>query len=704
MNRRSRYITAPRGPVLFGDGGLFSGLDRAPRLVVMGWAIMLVLGLYGIRLWQLQFFEGGSYVAKAEQQQSRLIYISPSRGVIFDRNGRPLVRNIPAYNLTITPGMLPEDPERERAVLERVAQMVGLPYSSEHQPNAPEYRPEPWMVGRAQYPPIGEKPDPGILEMVDEVRYLRPYSPLVVSRNLERDTALVISQESGVTMPGVGVEVVSRRNYISGTLTSQVLGFLGSVPPEDVAEFEAQGYNPNTDKIGKTGIEAAAEESLRGVPGRRYVEEDVLGQELGVKYELAPRAGDNIYLTLDFELQRVADAALQAALTRTHSLRGVVLAMDPRDGQVLVMVSLPTYDNNIFSGRVDMEELQRIQDNIHRPLINHAVSDQVPSGSVFKVIPATAGLQEGTLNRFTTVSCPGRILLRNKLAPDNPALAQPFYCWNRGGHGSVNVVEALAQSCDVFFYETMGGFEDTEMTGLGVKKLTEYARLFGLGDYTGVDILGEAAGLVPDADWKRHTYHQTWTTGDTYNLSIGQGSLLVTPIQMINVMATVANGGTRYKPQLIHHITDPDGNIVRTYTPEVLKVLPVDASVWQTVHEGLEAAVDHGSAPRARIDGVRVAGKTGTAEYCDDLAIKAKLCPVPADQTLPTHAWFMAYAPAEAPEIVVLAWVYNGGEGSTIAVPVVHDVMDYYFKRKAGLIEPGAYYTPTLSLTPTPIP
>ncbi|HDQ34956.1 MAG TPA: penicillin-binding protein 2 [Chloroflexi bacterium] len=638
-----------------------SWIQRAPRLAVMGWVIILVLGIYLIRLWQLQFLERRYYEALAEQQQYRLDTVSPPRGIIYARNGETLVRNIPAYNITITPGYLPAERERERAVLERLSLLIDVPYER-------------------------------LFEEIDAVRYHRPYAPRVVLRNADREIALLVAQEGGITMPGVDVEIVTRRSYAYGALTSQAVGFLGPIPPEQVAAYEASGYNPNVDRIGYAGVEASTEEYLRGEPGRRYILENVLGQELDVISERAPIAGDNIHLTLDVELQQVAETALLEQMEAVGSQRGVVIAMDPRDGQVLAMVSLPTYDNNIFARQITEEELTALYENPHQPLINHAISDQVPPGSIYKIIPATAALQEGVINRYTTVNCPGRILLPNKLFPNDPGAAQPFVCWiylqHGGGHGPVNVIDALAQSCDIFFYQVGGGWSDTNFTGLGLERLTEYTRRFGLGERTGIDIPGEARGLVPTARWKRLNYQETWTTGDTYNLSIGQGFLLATPLQMLNSLNAIANGGTLYQPQLIHHITDANGLTVRDYTPQVIGTLDVDASVIQLVREGLYLAVADGTASRARLENVTVAGKTGTAEYCDDIAIANALCPVPEGRTLPSHAWFMAYAPYEAPEIAVIAWVYNGGEGSTVAAPIAQEVMQFYFDRQAGLLEP----------------
>jgi penicillin-binding protein 2 len=264
-------------------------------------------------LWQLSFWKG-HYSAEAEEQLTRLVHLSPSRGVIFDRSGELLVRNIPAYNVTIIPGELPEDPERERAVLERLSRLIDVPYSSVE--TAEPYPLELWMVGRAQFPPFGELPSPGLIEMVDEVRYLDPFAALIVAENVDRELALLISQESGVTMPGVDVEAVE--------------------------EFEAQGYNANIARIGYAGIESSAEEYLRGVPGRKYVRKDVLGQELGVVGEvIEPVSGDNVYLTLDMELQEVAVEALSEQMELVGSQRGVVIALDPRDGQILRWSCLP---------------------------------------------------------------------------------------------------------------------------------------------------------------------------------------------------------------------------------------------------------------------------------------------------------------------------------------------------------------------------
>lgn len=626
-----------------------------PRLFVLGWMFMAVMGVYGIRLWQLQILEGGSYVSQAEAQQYSIIPLTPQRGVIFDRNGVQLVRNVPAYDIVVTPGELPEDREQERAVLLRLSTMIDMPYETLLAKIAP---------GRG-----------------------RPYTPLTVARNVPREKALLVAQESGVTLPGVTVKTVARRSYPSGPLTAQILGYMGPISEQEAEAYKALGYDPNTDLVGKVGIEAVAESSLRGVPGRKVVEADVLGRELRVLDVVEPVTGDNVYLTLDLALQQKAQEALQQTLDALGgNRRGAVVVLDPRTGEVLALVSLPTYDNNLFARGITAKEYQELLDNVHNPLLNHAIFDAVPPGSTFKIVTASAALQEGVIAAWQELYCPGTIKLPNKFAPNDPGLAQTFYCWNRAGHGWVNVYQALAQSCDIYFYKVGGGFEEAKLKGLGVQRLTAYARQFGLGEVTGIDLYGESAGLVPDDRWKRLVYQETWSTGDTYNLSIGQGFLTTTPIQMANVVSVIANGGTLYRPQLIHHVVDAEGNLIRSFQPEVIRKVELSPEVIATVRTGLELAVSEGTAWRTRFPDIRVAGKTGSAEYCDDLAIKAKLCPVGPGQTLPTHAWFVGYAPAEAPELAIAVWVYNGGEGSSVAVPIAKQVFEFYFQRKAGTL------------------
>jgi penicillin-binding protein 2 len=467
--------------------------------------------------------------------------------------------------------------------------------------------------------------------------------------------------------------VESVRDYPHGPLVSQIVGYLLPIPEEGEQAYREEGYDPATDRIGRAGIEATYEDALRGKKGERIIEADVLGRVLRVIEErAAPLPGDNVALTIDLALQRAVDEALQVGMGQADSPRGVAIAMNPQTGEILAMVSRPTYDNNIFVEGVSQRDWERWQ-GVHRPLINHAVSDAVPPGSVFKIVMASAAMEEGVLTPRTQLRCPGRIVVPNKYYPNDPGQAQPFYCWNEAGHGSLDVVGAIAQSCDVFFYKTGGGFEETDFDGLGVERIAEYARLFGLGEPTGVELPAESGGLVPSSEWKRHTYGESWSTGDTYNLSIGQGFLEVTPLQMLNAVNVVANGGTLLRPRIVHHVESAEGEPVLPFEREIIRTIPVSEEYFALVREGMEGAVVYGTAARrGQVGDVRIAGKTGTAQFCDDI-----MCGVGFEQ--PEHAWFAAFGPVEDPEISVIVYLYNGGEGSTTAVPVVREILAHTF-------------------------
>ncbi|MBC7227687.1 MAG: penicillin-binding protein 2 [Thermoflexales bacterium] len=631
----------------------------APRLLLLGLFLPLVLTVYALRLYRLQVVETELWVARAHQQRTELVSLPAPRGLIYSRDGEPLVRNVPAFQVVIIPAYLPEDEVQRETELRRLAALLGMPYSS------------------------GNPAQPGLRERVERVSdpnsvAYAPYDPLIVATNVDRTVALIIAQGQEFAFPGVRVDVVSRRQYPYGSLVSQLVGYLGAIPAERAQEYTEKGYDPATDRIGYAGVEMTFESWLRGTPGQRYQETDILGRAVRVLGdEIPPTPGHNVYLTIDLELQRVAQEALQRGMDRVNSRRGVVIAMNPQTGEILAMVSLPTYDNNLFAEGISLEEYTRLLEDPHRPLVNHAIADQLPPGSIFKIVPAAAALQEGVLTARTRLNCPGTIMLPNKYYPNDPERAQPFYCWKKSGHGWLDVVHGLAFSCDIFFYQVGGGYERFE--GLGLDRIVQYAHLFGLGELTGIELEQEAPGLVPTARWKRLTIGENWSTGDTYNISIGQGYLLVTPLQMLNVMAATANGGTLYRPRIVHHITDAQGNVVQPFRPEIIRTLPISPENWSLIQQGLEGAVAYGTATRAQVAGVRVAGKTGTAQFCDDIARQMGICREGFAQ--PTHAWFMAYAPVENPEIALIVFIYNGGEGSTAAVPVAQEILDWYFRR-----------------------
>jgi penicillin-binding protein 2 len=349
--------------------------------------------------------------------------------------------------------------------------------------------------------------------------------------------------------------------------------------------------------------------------------------------------------------------------------------MDPRTGEVLALVSLPSYDNNLFSGGISSSDYAQLSTDPNHPLMNHAISGQYPPGSTFKLVSATAVLEDKIVDETTFLRCGGTLYLPNKYFPDDITRAQPFYCWYRRGHGDLNIVGALIQSCDIYFYQAVGGYRD--LVGLGYERLADYAHEYGYGDVTGIDLAGEAPGLIPDDRWKRQVYGEHWVTGDTYNAAIGQGYILATPLQVLNTTATVANGGTVHRPQLVYQVTDAQGQVVQGFTPVVMRALDTPSEDLDLVRRGMYEAVQFGTAWLARVPGLSVAGKTGTAEFAL-LDAEGNLI-VDENGFLPTHAWFTCFAPYEDPEIALVVFLEGGGEGSQTAAPVAANILRYYF-------------------------
>jgi penicillin-binding protein 2 len=398
-------------------------------------------------------------------------------------------------------------------------------------------------------------------------------------------------------------------------------------------------------------------------------------------------------LSLDLELQRVATEALQESLDAssgwTKATQGVVVALNPRNGKVLALVSLPGYDNNLFTKGITDEGWAALTTDPNLPLFNRATGGQYPPGSTFKIIVASGGLAAGAISPRTLLGDgfdgrnDGIIWLPNEFFPWDMSLAQPFYSWIHKygyGHGLVGVRDALAVSDDIFFYQLGGGYRD-RFQGMGSKGVGQYAREFGLGAPTGIDLPGEMKGLVPDSKWKRLNYAENWLTGDTYNMSIGQGYILSTPLQMANATAAVANRGKLYKPQLVEYMTDADGNVVKPFEPHLLREVAVEPDLLDVVREGMYGCTNwpNGTATRVKVPGVAIAGKTGTAEFFRD-DNKDQQADRDDKDNLPTHAWFTSFAPYVDPEIVVTVFVANGGEGSGVAAPIANKVLTAYFE------------------------
>ena len=685
------------------------------------------------RLVQLQVIEGQEYRERADENRLETKEVIAPRGVVYDRNGEILTRNKSSFEIALVPDDLPADLEEtpdideEGAEIAKVLQLL----AADSDPKV-ALRVAKIMfrtLGRSDYaktlteaglnvdfitvrgdakeivfqenlpagliampitvPDISEPlPLSGLVALIKraiEFKRLGSASEAVpILDNVEREKAFGIEEER-YHMASVRVNQAPIRQYVYGGLFSHVLGFMGPIPALRVREYTNRGYNQN-EKVGLSGLEGSYQDELRGLPGYKTLEQDILGREVGTVGKIQePIPGSNLILNIDLRLQRVMSESLQAMLTEKKVDWGVTIAMNPQNGAVLGMVSLPTYDNNDFAESIN-EKYLALQRDKRKPLINYAIGGRYPPGSTFKLVTSVAALSEGVIDENTTVMDAGPILLPNIFFPNDLSQAQRFVSWNHRlgiNHGPLNVVQALALSNDIFFYWIGGGYTPAKFRGLGQKALSSWSEQFSYGAPTGIDLIGEIGAFVPTGQWKRQLYAESWTTGDSYNMAIGQGYMLATPLQVLVSTATVANGGTVYQPQVVYQLTDTVGRVQRDFTPHVVRQLAAPEGAIDLVRQGMWAAVnaDFGTATTSRIEGITVAGKTGTAEFCDKEHYNPEKEDCLDEEDLrPSHAWYVAFAPYENPEIAVVTFVYNGGEGSATAIPVTKTILEAYFR------------------------
>ncbi len=619
--RRDEILEEAVGSHVRGESELTGALIPriAPsRFRIAGWILLLSLIGLTARAAHLQIIEGAAYRAKAEGNRVRTRIVVPTRGLIFDRSGAELAKNTPMFVLTMTLADLPKDQTEREAVLDRIADLSG-----------------------------SQRAD---LDLLISTYAKTSLDPVPVKKELPFETAMRLAIETP-SLPGFQLETGSVRSYpVPVSSLSHLLGYAGAINAEELAREMASGYRP-IDVIGKTGLEKTAETTLRGTPGTTVLEVDARGKELTVLKKENPSPGADLRLTVDASFQKFTEERLSAVLRATGTRRGSVVALDPRDGSVRALVSLPAYDNNAFARGIDATIYQRLIDDPNHPLFPRAVAGEFPSGSTFKPFVAYGALKEGLIGEHSTFLSTGGISVGPWFFPD----------WKAGGHGSTDVRKALAESVNTFFYIIGGGLND--FTGLGVEKMTAYARQFGFGEQTGIDLSGEADGFLPSKEWKEEAKGERWYVGDTYHLAIGQGDLLVTPIQMAAATAIVANHGTVVRPHLIEAI---DGKPV----PLETKNDDFSTDDLTIVRQGMRQAVTVGSA--RGLAGLRepVAGKTGTAQ-------------TPGDR--PTHAWFTGFGPYQDPNLVLVVLIEEGGEGSSVAVPLANEIFYWRFtNRKEG--------------------
>jgi penicillin-binding protein 2 len=654
-------------------------------------AMIALFVIFAVRMFYMQIILGDYYVSLAEQNRIQTVYTPSSRGVIYDRNRVILARNMPSYNITITPALLPDNPAEVEAIYRTLSTLTGVPITVPGSRSSAECAP-----GR------------GIADLVTEWIGLAPYHAVKIQCDADPTVAKIV-QEKAADMPGVGVEVTPVRDYPNGRFTAHVIGYMGRVPPDLSAEYKALGYNLDRDKIGYAGIEASMQDELAGTYGEEKVEVDAAGKVIRLlEPPVDPIPGKNIQLTIDSRLQESATIILEKKIAemranklpsqRSPVISGTVVAMNPQTGEILAMVSIPTYDNSQFERYIPLEYYNQLASDISNPLLNHAITGEYPPGSIFKIATAVGALNEGVITKDTPVTCTGSITIMNKYYPNDPGKAMQFYCYNRAGHGTLTFLQGFAKSCDVYFYNLGGGCDGgVPPPGLGIERIKRYAEALGYGQVLGVELPGEAAGLIPDPDWKRIHKGENWATGDTYITTIGQGYVGVTPLQVLESVSTIANGGRVMKPTLLKAYRDGEGNVTQTFPPTVMwdltndntaespYDLQVTPDVIALVQQAMRLVVSQGTAAEyAQIENIPSAGKTGTAEYCDDIAQSRNLC---KREAWPTHSWYGAYAPADNPEIAVVAFVYDGGEGAVTSGPIVRDVLKAYFTLKAMDLE-----------------
>lgn len=618
-------------------GNLGSGLDPhvERRVTWLFLAVIAAFTIFGLRLFQLQVIEGEANRLRSERNRIRTVRLEAPRGEILDREGRAIATTRASFSLEA----IPAEVRRPETTWPVVARLVGA--------DADQLR-----------------------EMVDRPRGRRRFQPVSLVGDLSRD-ALARVESHRYALPGITTDVRPRRLYVDGTLAPHLLGTLGEVRESQLETRAFADYRPG-DVVGQSGIEAMFETDLRGRAGGRNVVVDVSGREVEVLEEVEPRPGGNVVLTIDRDLQEVARDAFRRE-SGGPDRAGAAVALDPRNGDVLVLLSSPGYDPNDFVGGIDTATWRALNDDPRRPLHDRALSGQYPPGSTYKPFVAAAALEEGIVTSDTRIFCPGHWKLGRRT----------YRCWKRAGHGWVDLNKALVESCDVFFYEV--GHQ------LGIDRIAYFARGFGFGRKPGLGFPQEKAGLVPSTAWKLARRGEPWIEGETISAAIGQGYDLVTPMQLAVATATLANGGTQMRPRIVLRRTDRDGHVVAETTPEVRGTAPVSLANLEMVRDEMIGVVSspHGTGHAAAVPGLEIAGKTGTAQvvglqHTEDLD-EEEIAEAHRD-----HAWFLAWAPARAPEIVVTVLLEHGGHGGSAAAPVAGKILRRWWEKKQAQLAPDA--------------
>jgi penicillin-binding protein 2 len=624
---------------------------RVIRFVAFGVAVILGIGALTARLFYLQIANGAQFAVLAQSNRTVLRPIVSPRGLIYDRNGTVLVSNVPSWTIKIRPADLPFSQRDE--VAQRLARLIGM--------------------------------DPAEIIATIDANPGSRFDLLRVAQDVPEATARLIA-EARFDLPGVEVVVEARREYPTGPLLSQIIGYTGPVTAEQLPDLREEGYLPD-DLIGKAGVEAVYETALRGTYGAESVERDASGRRLQVLETVRDaEPGSSLTLTLDTVQQEYAEKALRWGMDEIGMTRGVVIAMNPQTGEILAMVSLPTYDNNLFAGGISNAEFSALLEDPDKPLINHAINAHYPPGSTYKLVAGTGALADGKITASTRITTKGYLTLGSTR----------FYEWNRRGWGPCNLDCGFGHSSDTYFFQLAGM--------LGIDRLGYWANQYGFGAQTGIDLPGEVRGIVPTNQWKLDTMGEPIYAGEVYQAGIGQGFDAVTPLQLVNAYSALANGGKLYRPQVVRDIVGPDGRVTRAFEPELIRQLDVEPAVLKDIREAARNTVLIRHTYNLVDLPIVVAGKSGTAEFGTR----------DRQGRLPFHSWFVAFVPKdpavtssdpkglkavarEDAELAVVALAYDSRTKGNAATEIVKYFLQLHYGieqdyRIFDLLERGNFY------------
>ncbi len=579
--------------------------NPSEKILITGYVVFGLFFILLMRLWQLQILQGDVYRKLSEENRLRIVRVAAARGILYDRNGIPLVKNTPYYFVSMNTQNL------QKLDVHALAGLLMMDVGS-------------------------------LTERLSARTQQNIYEPMRLKEGLSfKEIARIEARRSD--FPGLSVDVDVSRDYLFGSTGAHVIGYLGKPTEYQYASPDFRDVPPNA-FIGQWGAERLYDRELRGSSGERIIEVDAMGRELRLLKEKPPARGEDVKLSVDINLQKEAEESF-------GEKTGALVALRPDTGEILALVSRPSFDPNLFARGIKSKEWEEINQNKKLPMLNRTLQSQYPPGSAFKIITAIAALQEGAVDSNTKVDCEGAITYGK----------WRFGCWQKSGHGILSLHRAIVESCDVYFYE-LG-------RRLGIDKLAVYARMFGLGKESGLRMAKERPGLIPDTKWKKEKRKQQWYLGETFNAAIGQGYVAATPFQMAQMMSIVASGGYIYKPSMV----------ALENKPSPLEKLNIRQEIFDTVKRGLLGVVyeNGGTGWAAKSSLTNICGKTGTAQV-----VAMRRDPKRLPEMYRDHAWFVAFAPYEVPEIALSVMVEHGGHGGDAAAPIAKRAIEAYIKSK----------------------